>query len=56
LKDLERGAPAHEQDILGQRHVTGEQLRADHLVNGVVTADVFCDPDEPSGSIEEPSG
>ena len=41
LNDLERRAPAHGQRVRGDRQPIVEQHRADHLVHGVMAADVF---------------
>src|SRR5882724_10063666 len=56
LHDLEAHAPADHQHVPVERHAAGQHHVADHLVHGVVTADVFAQHDQPAVGVEEPGG
>ena len=43
LGDFERCPPANEESVRGERQTTSGELRADDLVDGVVTAHVLGD-------------
>src|SRR5207248_8237503 len=43
LHDLERGAPANENYATGERQLPIKKSTANHLVDGIVPADVFPD-------------
>src|SRR5215470_19714352 len=53
LYQLVTGAPADENQVLGQRHRTREHPGADEFVEGVVAADVFADVQQATLLIEE---
>src|SRR5512144_552582 len=49
-------APANEQHVSGQRQPIGAQHRADHLVRGVVPADVLAQANEHTVGHEQAGG
>ena len=56
LHHLERGPTADEQAQAGGRQAVVEQQPTDHLVDGVVAADVLADDAEGAGAVERGGG